>query len=173
MNREPIEHEYFNWLCAKVTDTSSRNYLHLFEILHKTPFAWFVPGDRNRAEDGCELRLDFLRETRSENDPLWNSEPCSVFEMLIAFSRRADFYTDMSDQEWFWIFLTNLGLADYRRVAQFDQPIIEDILTTLVWRTYDTSGRGGLFPMRSTDRDQRKVEIWYQFNEYLEDQGLT
>jgi hypothetical protein len=172
MDREPIENEYFNWLCAKVTEPRSRNYIDLLRMLHSTPYAWFVPGDRNRAEDGCELRIDFLRMAHLESDPEWYDQPCSVLEMLIGFSKRAAFQTDISEKDWFWIFMTNLHLEDYRRVGNFDKPLIEDILTTFVWRTYHPSGQGGLFPMRTTTNDQRKVEVWYQFCEWLEDQGL-
>lgn len=169
---EPIENEYFNWLCAKVLKTNGNMHVDLLVILHRTPFAWFVPGDRNRAEDGVELKIDFLRETGFPKDETWFHEPCSVLEMLIAFANRAEFQTDISERDWFWVFMTNLNLEQFRRVTNADKLVIEDILNTLIWRTYDTSGHGGMFPMRWPKRDQREVEIWYQFCEWLEDQGL-
>lgn len=57
---EPIEGEYFNWLCAKIRKTPAPMYNDLLQILHRTEFVWVVHGDRNRAEDGIELREDFL-----------------------------------------------------------------------------------------------------------------
>lgn len=170
---EPLEESYFNWLCAKVLSTNVRNYFDLMQILHRTEFVWIISGDRNRSEDGLELRTYFLRETHLEIDDQWFNDPCSVLEMFIAFANRASFQTDTSLNDWFWIFLTNLGLVEYRRVSKSDVPIIEDILYTFVWRTYDPSGHGGMFPMRLPEHDQRKVEIWYQFYEYLDDQGLV
>lgn len=170
---EPLENEYFNWLCAKVLDSRGPMYRDLLSILHRTEFVWSILGDKNRAEDGCELRQDFLRESRWEEDDIWFHLPCSVLEMLIAFSSRAWFQTDVAPREWFWIFLTNLGLDEYRRVSASDVSLIEDILNTFVHRNYAEGGQGGIFPMRWPQHDQREVEIWYQFCEYLEDQELV
>lgn len=169
---EPLEETYFNWLCAKVSLNKGPMYLDLMRILHKTEFVWIIPGDRNRAEDGQELRLNFLREAFIKRNEAWLQDPCSILEFLIAFANRAYFQTDTSLNDWFWQFMTNLDLAEYRQVSESDMPVIEDILSTLVWRTYDPSGHGGMFPMRWPKDDQREVEIWYQFFAYLDDQGL-
>lgn len=173
--REPIESEYFNWLCAKVRKTSVRVYIDILRILHQTEFPWIVPGDKNRAEDGIELRTHFLREVNVDEDPSlesWLTEPCSVLEMLYGFAIRASFQTDIRVVDWFWTFLNNLGLDEFRQVSAEDEPIIQEILSTFVWRTYDDAGNGNIFPMRYPKHDQRQVEIWYQFCDYLEDQGM-
>lgn len=168
----PIEELYFNWLCAKVIDIHISNYWDLMTILHQTEYVWIVQGDLNREEDGRELREDFLRETFHARDESWLFEPCSVLEFLIAFAKRAQFQTDMPVQDWFWIFMRNLGLDEYRQVPREHVPVIEDILQTFLTRSYSPNGDGGMFPLRRTNEDQRKVEIWYQFCEYLDDQGL-
>lgn len=170
--REPIEAEYFNWLCAKVLTTSGTSYHDLLRILYQTEFSWEVQGDKNRADDGCELRYEFLNASGWDPDPHWFDEPCSVLEMLIAFANRAAFQTDMPPQGWFWEFLENLDLAEHRHVSARDIPRIQEILLIFVSRTYDSSGYGGMFPLRKPQKDQREVEIWYQFCEYLEDRGL-
>lgn len=170
--REPIDSEYFNWLCAKVLMDRPRLYHDMLCVLHQTEFAYFIPGDRNRANDGCELRFEFLTASGWELDIRWMRQPCSVFEALYAFSLRASFQTDISAVDWFWEFMDNLNLADYRQMSSRDRRNVEDILHTFVWRTYDDAGYGGLFPMRRPKHDQREVEIWYQFCEYLEDRGL-
>lgn len=169
---EPIEETYFNWLFSKVSDGVTRNYYGLLQILHETEFVWVVPFDRNRADDGIELREEFLRETGTEPNPLWLEEPCSVFEALLAFSDRASFQTDIPIKDWFHEFLTNLRLDPYRVVSESDLPQIHDILNTFIWRTYGPDGDGGLFPLRRSPNDQREVELWYQLFEYLEDRGL-
>lgn len=172
---EPIESEYFNWLCAKVLPVENRRgnmYSDLLRILHETEFVWVVPEDKNRAEDGCELRLYFLQQTGWNRDRVWFAQPCSVLEVLIAFADRACFQTDIPLNDWFWEFMTNLDLGEYRQVSRPDEIRIRDILHTFVWRMYDPSGYGGLFPMRWPKQDQRKVEIWYQFCEYLDDRGM-
>jgi hypothetical protein len=171
--REPIENEYFNWLCAKVLERNARMYHEVLKILFRTEFVWLVPFDQNRAEDGIELRQDFQNETGTRQDPLWENQPCSVFEVFLAFAYRASFQTDIPARTWFWMFMENLHLDQFRQVSDADRPIIEDILNTFIWRTYDSHGYGGLFPMAHTEHDQRKREIWWQFCEYVEDQGLV
>lgn len=170
--REPIENEYFNWLCAKVTGASNSNYYTLLEILHRTEFVWAVPGDRHRVEEGLELRLDFLRETKQASEDSWETQPCSVLELLVALSKRASFQTGMKLKVWFWELMTNLRLDEFRRVDTMGEHIINDILSTFIWRQYRPDGDGGLFPISRTNVDQRKNEIWYQFCEYVEDRGI-
>lgn len=164
---EPIEEAYFNWLCAKVLDVHLSNYWDLMRILHTTEFVWLVAGDDNRAEDGIELREAFSRERLIDDDPLWFALPCSLLELFIAFSQRASFQTDRPAKEWFWKFLTNLNLEGYYHVEPDAVEIIDDILYRFIWRSYNFNGQGGMFPMRKPDSDQRKVEIWYQFCDYL------
>lgn len=169
---EPIEESYFKWLCAKVIDTTVSNYWDLLKILHTTEFVWQVVGDRNRSADGLELRETFLREKFRQTDDEWFDEPCGLLEMIIAFCNRASFQTDMPIAEWFWVFMTNLHLEEYRRVGASDVDVIDNILHNFVWRTYQADGYGGLFPLRKAKNDQREVELWYQFYQYVDDQGI-
>jgi len=169
---EPIDERYFNWLCAKVLSVDVPIYWDLMRIMYKTEFVWVIEGDKNRAEDGVELRQDFLRQAFIKNDPHWFNSPCSVLEVLIAFANRAWFQTDIPSKEWFWTFMVNLGLDEFRQVSASDERVIDDILYAFIWRTYDDNGHGGMFPMRWPQRDQREVEIWYQFCEYLDHQGI-
>ncbi len=160
---EPIENAYFDWLCAKVLSVKVPIYFDLIRVLFQTEFIWIIPGDRNREADGKELRVDFLREAYLKKDSEWCDEPCSVLEVLIAFAKRCSFQTDDPAREWFWTFMTNLELDEFRQVADSDIPLIEEILNTFIWRTYDDNGHGGLSPLRWPKEDQRKVEIWYQW----------
>lgn len=169
---EPLEELYFNWLCAKVVQPNQNIYLDLLRILHTTEFVWLVAGDGNRAEDGLDLRSDFLRQSHLAYGNEWDHVGCSIFEMLLAFSNIASFETGTESKEWFWIFLTNLGLGEFRQTSKKDNVFINDVLYRFVWRLYEPSGHGGLFPMRWPKHDQRTVEIWYQFCEYVDEQGL-
>lgn len=172
---EPIESAYFNWLCNKVMyndgpRTPSNSHYRLFRELQNTEFLWTIdaPMDENRAADGLDLRHEFLIEARAEADPAWLNLGCSVLEMLLAFARRASFATGDSVKYWFWKFLDNLGLSDFTDASSVRSSEIENILERFIWRTYEYDGRGGLFPLDNPQHDQRKVEIWYQFWEYLE-----
>lgn len=168
-----FEENYFNWLCTKAVDPQHHEYHGLLTILHRTEFVWVHPMDSNRAEDGIELRTDFLRETGFSAESEWMEQPASMLEVLLAFANRAQFQTDMPVRNWFIRFLANLELEHYHRVSASDIPEIEEILYRFIWRTYRPDGYGGLFPIQSTTRDQRKVELWYQFFEYVEDQHLV
>lgn len=173
---EPLENAYFKWLCAKVIQpqqpsTPSLTYWKLLHILHSTEFVWILRGDDNRAEDGIELRGEFIFESKLKAPPDWRAIGCSILEMLIAFSRRAEFTTGISAREWFWEFLDNLHLSFLNDGAEFNEEDVEDILDGFVWRTYNTDGEGGILPLNNPHKDQRRVEIWYQFSEYLVDRN--
>ncbi len=172
----PLENAYFKWLCAKVIKTQrpstpSLTYWKLLRILHNTEFVWVVRGDDNRAEDGIELRGEFIFESKIETPPDWREIGCSLLEMLIAFSRRAQFTTGISAQDWFWEFLENLHLAELNDGYGFNEEDVEDILDGFVWRTYNMDGEGGMLPLLNPNKDQRAVEIWYQFSDYLIDRN--
>ena len=176
MPTEPIESVYFNWLCAKVIKpemrTPSQTHWKLLRELQNTEFVWVEVMDENRAADGIDLRQEFVTTTRNESDPSWAYLGCSILEMLVAFSRRASFVTERSSRDWFWAFLRNLGI-DHLSDAAFNGHRIANILDCFVLRTYDYKGQGGLFPMHDPEHDQRKVEIWYQFCEYLVENDIS
>ena len=46
----------------------------------------------------------------------------------------------------------------------------EEVLDAVIFRNYEYDGRGGLFPLRYPDRDQRDEELWSQLNAYLLEQ---
>ena len=171
---ELVEHLYFNWLCARVVDMkavdSHPDYWKLLTHLHKTEFVWMMLGDNNRAMDGKELRREFILLEELPDDEVWRVEiGCSVLEMLIAFSRRAEFQDDTPTYDWFWEFIRNLGLEEFTD-NDYDPQAVEDILQRFIWRTYDSYGNGGMFPIRNPYDDQRDLEIWHQFCEYMVDQ---
>ncbi|MET0786536.1 MAG: hypothetical protein ABWY25_07520 [Paenisporosarcina sp.] len=138
--------------------------------MHNIEFVWLLSGDDNRAADGVELRVEFLIQGDIPDDQNWRALGCSVLEMLIAFSRRTEFMTETPAQDWFWEFLDNLQLKEFNDGADFDLEEVERIVDQFIWRTYNRNGEGGLFPIKAPHGDQRHVEIWYQFCDYLADQ---
>lgn len=174
---EPIEEAYFNWLYHKVAandhPTPSTSYYNLLRELHRTEFVWIVLGDDNRAADGLEVRREFhtlLRLRYSERLP-WDLIGCSVLEMMIAFSRRAEFQSEgnISARDWFWIFMRNLGLDECDDTKSDTEPLIKEVLENFIYRQYRRDGKGGMFPLRHNRQDQRKIEIAYQFFAYLDE----
>lgn len=166
----PLDEPYFEWLNGQVCGSrkaSHKRYSTLLHILHEKEFTWFVANDDNRAEDGKDLRVEFVNESELSADHDWLHQYCSFLEMLTALSRNVAFLTDVATEEWFWHFLEILELADFNDSSEIPIDLVEDILNTVVWRTYEPNGSGGLFPLRYAHQDQRKVELWYQMNAYL------
>lgn len=177
MSRPPLDELYFTWLYGKVgsveTANPSKTYWTLCRKLFTKEFIWFVPNDDNRAEDGRDLRREFIEEERvldvSED---WMRLGCSVFEMLIALSRRLNFEADhISARDWFWILITNLGFEFCNDANGFNDERVDEAIDCMVWRTYRPDGYGGLFPLREPHQDQREVEIWYQLSAYILEHG--
>lgn len=172
---EPIEEVYFNWLYSKVASTKipspSNTYYTLLRELHSTEFFWLINGDDNRAQDGLGIRRMFFNKMRfsSEEELHWMNAGCSVLEMLIALAERAEFQTSIDRKTWFWKLLENLGFSEFSDSVVGFQQEVHDSLDRFIWRTYLKNGDGGLFPLQHTDRDQTKVEIWYQFFAYLDE----
>lgn len=170
-----IDEAYFEWLYKSIAG-SSRNpdhsYWLLCEQLHKKEFIWYVPNDDNRVVDGTDLRSEYMHIHNIEDpDPNWYDMGCSMLEMLVALSRRASFQAEGPHDEWFWRFLENLGIrkcVDAYYMNDSDAwNEVNDALDRLNERSYDRTGQGGLFPLKYTHRDQRKIEIWYQLAAYL------
>lgn len=165
---------YLEWLYGLVAAVRNRNparsYWKLLKQLYTTEFVWLVSNDDNRVEDGKELRFEFVAEQGSDGvDTDWMNLGCSMLEMLVALARRASFETTLSADEWFWILLRNIGLDRYSDTVytSANKAEITDVLERVIYRTYNHTGRGGLFPLKYTTHDQRKVELWYQLSEYL------
>lgn len=173
----PLEEGYFRWLYGQVSDVRLRNpsrtYWSLLKLLHTKEFVWIVPNDDNRLEDGCQLRHEFLMDHEVwDMDPNWLSLGCSMLEMLIALSRHLAFEDDgKTAREWFWHMLENIGIAKLTDRHNWSEQDVEDILDNVIWRTYRPNGRGGLFPLKHANGDQREVELWYQLNAYLLENG--
>lgn len=139
--------------------------------MHDTMFVWFVSNDYNRAEDGRDLRRTFLEQERislpDQVDSFFLKETCTFLEMTIALSRRLAFETGGEPRWWFWHMMMNIGLEPLNDSIGHDREEVDEILEHVVCRTYSYNGQGGLFPLEEADEDQRQVELWYQFQNYL------
>lgn len=169
---EKIREDYFRWLTRSM---NIGDYNSLLRYLFGKEFYWTIENDENRAEDGKELRRYFLEESSKDYDSIDPiSGPCSVLEMLVALADRIDgdlmwdYDLGKRTDEWFWMMVFNLELED-QIDFQFDQNYTDEIITRFLDREYDSDGKGGIFPLNSTENDQRKQEIWYQMQEYVQE----
>jgi hypothetical protein len=68
--------------------------------------------------------------------------------------------------QWFWAMITNLGLGSMSD-GNFNEHMVNDIITCLLDREYEPDGRGGLFTIRDCEKDLRDVEIFHQLCWYI------
>lgn len=172
---EPLDELYFKWLYRQVASDRlkdpTRTYWGLLSLLFSKEYVWLVPNDDNRVEDGRDLRSEFLREQGIEDvDEDWMGLGCSFLEMLIGLSRRCAFEADGRSKDWFWHLLGNLNLVAFSDAylrTKKQRQYVNDVMDAVTWRTYRSSGLGGIFPLRRPKEDQREVELWYQLSCYL------
>lgn len=173
----PLDERYFVWLYSLVADPTIEDrdltYWELFRQLYARPFVWFVPMDDNRVGDGKELRLEFLRQEglqRSEVDHGWVEIGCSFLELMIALSGRLQYQLDPDSTlaYWFWeVLMTNIGLRHCTDGAEFESCDIDETLTRVMFRQYESDGKGGFFPLQHPKKDQREIELWAQLSAYV------
>lgn len=177
---------YFDWLYDQTQLPGSRSeviladgsrplqsYKILCDHMHRISFHATVAYDDNRAADGKSLRLDFLRELRGKptdddlNDFLYPAP--TILEVLVGLTHRCVNWAGRAQGFWFWLFMQNLGLHTYTDdVYNFrDTQYIDRKLMKFNNRRYNANGKGGLFPLKLPDNDQRQVELWYQLAAYL------
>lgn len=174
---DEIDHRYLTWLYGQVGSVIEKNpsktYWKVLTQLYTTKFVWFIPNDDNRAQDGKDLRLEFLQYEGIQSVPtMWMELECSMLELMVALARKASFLDGMGPRAWFWLFMENLDLEKHNDNTLVPEKLITAILNNVIWRTYRQNGQGGLFPMRRPNKDQTKEELWYQLNTYLlEQQG--
>lgn len=165
-----LDQAYFDWLTSQIGIDNGRTYNDLFRKMHETEFVWTVPNDDNRVQDGLDLRAEFL-DGNPHNLLGWNSpleHGVSVLEVLVALSRRVAFLAGGEPAHWACNLVENLGLFRASDpMSEHQAKRVEDILSNLIWRTYERDGRGGFFPLTNTLDDQTKLEIWQQMNAYV------
>ena len=180
MIQADLENEYFMWLSDTVCKDmfpEHISYTKLLRYLHEKAFRFLIPNDKNRAEDGCDLRYRYARNNLPNDiaDDIYNhiDGPCSVLEMMVALAIHCEeFITDNPDygdrtKQWFWNMITNLGLGSMSD-DRFDRYFVDDIIERFLERDYAPDGRGGLFYIRRCEHDLRNVEIWHQLCWYLD-----
>lgn len=184
---------YLAWLWDRLGFDAQHETL--FEELAETPFHATpdVPFDEHRISDGLDLRRIFALDAGMDvpDEDKWDSWPCSVLEVLTTLAAKADAnslnvpYSRGDDCEgtrwWFWHMVGNLGLSNCLDDGGYDwhRPI-SNVLAKWMDRRYKADGNGGLFPMPRRGRgggngtdDQRKVELWYQLNQYIIARGYV
>lgn len=189
-----VDYGYFLWLCEKVgldggyhlkgitEEYSDCTFFTLGQKLYLTEFKVLVKGDENRAKDGKELRYWFsmLGSAFADYSAI-NKPECSVLEMLVALVQRMetkvlscnDNQINMKDM--FWIIMNNLGILKTDNDKNIDLKrsiFIQNAIEMANNRAYDELGNGGYFPLKSSQKNLRNVELWYQMQFYVIENDL-
>jgi hypothetical protein len=182
MSSHPLSGDYLLWLASQIRGEDdgnpNRTYEGLLTIMFEKEFVWLVPNDDNRKADGLDLRVEFchrqnipmgrVREFLDKESP---SPPCSFLEVLIGLSRRLEFAAGGRANGWAWVLMHNLELHRITDpVGRAKARRANAILDKCIWRTYESNGRGGFFPLMWPDENQVHVELWYQMSAYINEQ---
>ena len=170
-----LVNEYFDWLVDIVCHkrfAKEISYKKLLTHLHETKYSWRLKKDKDRNEDGRNLRWRFAQERDNKRARIMDYEldhelgsQCSVLEMIIALAVRCEetimddtSYGDRTGQ-WFWGMITNLGLGSMTDI-DYDKDYVNGVLKKFLDNKYESSGEGGLFTIKNCDCDLRKINIW-------------
>lgn len=184
------ETSYFQWLCDIVRcDQNDKSYYNLLGMMYETPFEVKIDNDINRAVDGNEFKGAYIldiygtEEQKNIDFHMPAEQNCSILEMIMGISKRMAFELaedqseDFDFYRYFWEILDNLGLKWYDDDQFGDNFMrckieIRKILSILNDRSYKRNGVGGMFPLLFPEKNQKKVEIWYQMQAYINEKYM-
>lgn len=179
MTNNDVYKRYFEWMYNIVLGNKKFRMLTFYKLcnhLNEVPFFYIIDMDKNREEDGLDLRHRFGYENNISSsliDDAFSNIQCSVFEVMVALALRCE-ETIMKDPEygnrtdkWFWEMLVSLGLASMNDV-KYNKYYVEDTVYRFLNREYSPNGYGGLFMIKNPPEDLRDAEIWKQLCWYLE-----
>ena len=168
-----LSNSYLSYICSLVGIDDSCRYKRLIHFLMKKDFNYTIPMDGNREADGLDLRYRFSCDKGIPQAIVsieLDSKPCSILEMLIALSLRANSIITSEENASFifWSMIDNLGFGD-QMDEFFDIHYCEDRIEDFLDHNYDSNGEGGLVTLMYPPADLRYVEIWDQIMWWLDE----
>lgn len=176
--------DYLCWLMnqAGVDAEGDDGYLQLCTLMQETDFSIQMDMDENRIGDAEDLRMEWAASmTDNEQEQDWLAMGadeafcgnCSMMELTVILARNMQY--EMMDSEyeagvgkWFREMLCNCGLDEATNVAfEANEDRVKDILAVINARRFGWDGEGSFFPLAYPQRDQRRIEIIDQMNDYL------
>ena len=117
---------YLQWLVDMMNVVENRNYGMLLRELHRIEFYEVNKYDRDRGQDGLELRKTWANEVAYSGSIDFG--PPSFLETLIGIAQRIEFriFAGPWMDEWdykkiFWHLVDNLGFMEYDGVLSTDE----------------------------------------------------
>ena len=177
MSSDMAQNEYFEYLCNLVNITDDPDsYKMVAKFMFKTDAYSLLPLDKNREEDGKNIRQQFISKYNLIDKGILE-KPCSFLELLIGMCERMAFNIDESSEienygYFFKQMINNCGLDIENWRFYNGEDLVNTIYSRIekvLDRKYSKNGTGGLFPLKHSDKDQRTIELWYQMQSYLEE----
>lgn len=174
MNKQTIN-AYKSWLYDMVgVNSPDHSYYLLLDSLFSIDYFFLIEFDENRMMDGINLRSEFISSEATDNmkyNIFMSSDTANVLEVLIGIAKRMDFilYDEQESRliPLFWELIENLGLGEMDDNNFKGNAIVRRVISKWLNRSYTSSGKGNIFPLKKTKYDQRQRETWDQMNEYL------
>lgn len=180
-----IEREYFNYVCHFVSRKDCKvggvSYKSLLSYLYTCEFIPVNEYDENCANNGLSLRTYYLSDkgeklySRSESAHFMTLEklkPCSMLEMMVSLARNMDdimYESQIGDRvsQWFWSMIRTLGLGGMYD-ENYDEALVCEAVARFNERKYSADGQGGLFYVKSVNKDMRDLDVWAQACWYMD-----
>ena len=167
---------YFDYLTNLIDkDDKIFDYTTLLEYLYYYDFVWLknIPLDENREVDGIQLRNNFKKYLPVNEQPyfeqVFEGRDCSMLEMFVAFAERLTYIeSDLTQPDYFWLFLSNLGIS-FADNMHFNGQIINEILQGFLYGKKvhpDDPYPPLMFPCREVYENLNK-DLYMQANYYL------
>lgn len=167
---------YINWLCVRVKITPLKNrYMEMARVMHGIRFyPRIFRTDENRANDGLQLRVEYIEKYGMKGSACDRGR-CTMLEFLVGIAKRMSFLMGTENDphqtaKYFWIMMQNLGLTKYDDDHWYDcngEFHVLEAMDRIINYSYSADGTGGLFPLKTIKGDQKKREIWYQMQNWL------
>lgn len=181
MDRKELKERYFNWLYGLVfpwdrdQEDDPYGFQKLLRYLYSVEFYSPIEKDKNRIQDGVDLRYEFGWTFGFDDYEITvhlDDIPCTVLEMMVALARRCENqfmqdseYGDRTNQ-WFRKMIMSLGLRGMYNI-NYNPSYVKMVIERFLNHDYEPNGTGGLFALKNPTKDMRTVEIWEQLCAYL------
>ncbi|MBP5596048.1 MAG: hypothetical protein J6Y02_11750 [Pseudobutyrivibrio sp.] len=165
--------EYYNWLLNRIENPERpivHYYTDLLSALYSKRYEYRIAMDSNRAREGIFLRYEFGDQFGYTRDHIdrWICGQCSVLELMVALAARCE--NELSGHPdahvWFWVMIESLNLEGMDN-DHFEPNYVDQALDDFMNGNYKRNGEGGLFTLKNSHRDMRKMELWYQMSAFL------
>lgn len=184
MGYEEIKNKYLDYLMdrAGLEKDGDDGYLEICRRMQEIEFFPIIEMDENRCAECIGLRKDFEEIILEYDlfDEMYGelSDTGTFLELLIVMAEKmryelSDSQYEASTRKWMLEMMGNCGLEAYATNRDYaernGEQAVGAIADTVIFREIGWDGEDGLFPLFMAQRDQRRIELVMQMNDYLQE----